>query len=403
MKRSALWKLSTIALAVIAIPSPVRAVAHPTGSFGAASTVSCGDTITTDTKLANDLIDCPGDGLVIGADDITLDLGGHVIDGDGQGEDEAIDNTAGHDRVTIRNGSVRQFVEGVLVVGASADRVRGVRAHDLGHAGIFFDRVDGGLIADSSTPNDLAGIVITRSHDVRVERNVASYNAFSGIVIFESRDVVIADNRLRRNGPDSPAIGLFRDADANRVVGNLVSRTSDGIHVGAGCDRNVIRGNRAVRNGGGIILEPSGRNVVVGNVATGNAFVGIGVAGGEGTRIVGNTVRGNGLETAGAEGGIHLLLSSDRNVVAGNVVVGNGPDGILIDGDQRQNFVRRNRTNANTDDGIDIESPATTVANNTANRNGDLGIEAVRGVTDGGGNEAEGNGDPRQCLNVRCS
>ena len=32
--------------------------------------VSCGETITKDTKLANDLIDCPGNGLVIGADDM---------------------------------------------------------------------------------------------------------------------------------------------------------------------------------------------------------------------------------------------------------------------------------------------------------------------------------------------
>jgi hypothetical protein len=43
--------------------------------------VSCGETITTDTKLANDLSDCPQDGIVIGADDITLDLNGHTIDG----------------------------------------------------------------------------------------------------------------------------------------------------------------------------------------------------------------------------------------------------------------------------------------------------------------------------------
>src|SRR3712207_1967639 len=43
--------------------------------------VTCGQTITSDTRLATDLINCHGDGIVIGADGITLDLNGHTIDG----------------------------------------------------------------------------------------------------------------------------------------------------------------------------------------------------------------------------------------------------------------------------------------------------------------------------------
>jgi hypothetical protein len=43
----------------------------------------CGDTITVNTKLVKDLVNCPNNGIVIGADNITLDLNGHLIDGDG--------------------------------------------------------------------------------------------------------------------------------------------------------------------------------------------------------------------------------------------------------------------------------------------------------------------------------
>ena len=53
------------------------------GGQALASHVQCGDVITQDTTLDSDLIDCPGDGLVIGADDVTLDLNGHTVDGDG--------------------------------------------------------------------------------------------------------------------------------------------------------------------------------------------------------------------------------------------------------------------------------------------------------------------------------
>lgn len=106
-----------LALAAISLVLP------PDAHAGAAVRVSCGDTITTDTKLANDLTNCPADGIVIGADNITLDLNGHTIDGDGlplsfeeacpEGEscnfDLGVDNSGGHDRVTIKGGSIRDF------------------------------------------------------------------------------------------------------------------------------------------------------------------------------------------------------------------------------------------------------------------------------------------------------
>ena len=43
--------------------------------------VTCGQVITHNTHLKNDLLDCPDDGLVIGASNIKLELGGHTIDG----------------------------------------------------------------------------------------------------------------------------------------------------------------------------------------------------------------------------------------------------------------------------------------------------------------------------------
>ncbi len=49
-----------------------------------ASHLACGDTITADTTLDSDLTGCPSNGIVIGADDITLDLNGHTIAGDGK-------------------------------------------------------------------------------------------------------------------------------------------------------------------------------------------------------------------------------------------------------------------------------------------------------------------------------
>ena len=53
------------------------------GAPASAAPVSCGDVITVDTVLTQDLTCGPGDALVIGANGITLDLGGHTITGPG--------------------------------------------------------------------------------------------------------------------------------------------------------------------------------------------------------------------------------------------------------------------------------------------------------------------------------
>jgi hypothetical protein len=89
----------------------------------------CGDTITTDTTLHHDLVDCPNNGILIGADNITLNLNGHLVDGDGT-EFGGCDPNAevcdsglvddGHNGVTVKHGRVREFGVGVLFGTSSA-------------------------------------------------------------------------------------------------------------------------------------------------------------------------------------------------------------------------------------------------------------------------------------------
>src|SRR5262245_38599980 len=82
----------------------------------AAVAVGCGDVIVKDTKLTSDLLNCPGDGLAIGAPKITLDLNGHSITGTGNGS--GVSNGDGHAKVTIKNGSISGFELGVHLSGA---------------------------------------------------------------------------------------------------------------------------------------------------------------------------------------------------------------------------------------------------------------------------------------------
>jgi parallel beta-helix repeat protein len=91
------------------------------------------------------------------------------------------------------------------------------------------------------------------------------------------------------------------------------------------------------------------------------------------------------------------------NTLRGNVVRDAEVDGIHVESTATDTLLDGNTASENGDDGIDVESPGTTLSGNTANDNFDLGIEAVPGGSPmAAGTRASGNGNPLQCTNLFC-
>ena len=361
------------------------------GAPAQASQVGCGERITVDTTLHQDLVNCPNHGIVIADDDITLDLNGHLVDGDGtpaadcdqQKEpcDFGIFND-GHDGVTVTRGSVREFAVGVLFGTASGrarqNRVLGVSAGRNQFAGLgIFSQVRG-VVRNSSGNGSLDregnGLALGDSHHVRIVNSSFRHNAHNGINTGQS--------------------------SRNLIRGNVYSRNGDeGILVEGGARFRITR-NRFVRNGGGITLGPSNRSVLAHNRIVGGSD-GIRVENGRGNLVADNTV----VDTrhVGITLGIHdPLIGGAENLVRGNLVRRSRVDGIVVVSKDRDSVLLRNVVTRSGDDGFDVDSGRATLTGNRARRNADLGIEAVFGVIDGGGNVASGNQNPVQCLNVTC-
>src|SRR6202035_2942475 len=103
--------------------------------------VSCGATVTTCVTLSRDLLNCPVDGLVVGASGITINLNGHRItgtSGDGSGDPNrcrcGINDQAGFNRITLFGGRIEGFFDGADFIGT-----RGVVVHDLISSGLWED------------------------------------------------------------------------------------------------------------------------------------------------------------------------------------------------------------------------------------------------------------------------
>lgn len=229
----------------------------------ASANVTCGQTITRSTTLVSDVGPCPRDGIVVGADNITLNLNGHTVFGTpGPG-----DGFAAGIRLPNRSGVT---VTGLPGASGKKGTVTG------------FD----------------AGIVVNRGSGNRIENLNVRDNIGP-----ETTDAFLGDG-----------IALFKSAN-NRIINNMVAHNGfyDGITaLGPGTDNNLFQDNLVEENvglggfGSGFILsnffeEDDPRrgesiigNRIINNVVRKNQLAGISTVSNVRGQIIGNLVEDNG-------------------------------------------------------------------------------------------------------------
>lgn len=221
----------------------------------------CGASITEDTTLTADIGPCSRHGLVVEADGVTLDLGGHTINGDAfarSGADKAGILLKGVRGVTVRNGTVVGFDAGVAIQGGGGNAVRGVTVEDNVNY-----RVVTGRNAD---PDDVnldeqvlcmlgEGISVANSSDNVIEHNrVYGNGPLAGIALVgDSNDNLVAHNDVADNDvPNTTPDGRPTTCGTGRQQGPMTrGRSIQGIGIrveGPGADRNVVERNRVTRS-----------------------------------------------------------------------------------------------------------------------------------------------------------
>src|SRR3954468_9000934 len=105
------------------VVAPAAALLLAVPATAGAQQLACGATTTRSTTLRADLRNCPGDGLVIGRDNITLDLGRRTVDGTGNGAGIKLTGRRG---VRIAGGTVKEFAVGIGLDASRSNRVSNV-------------------------------------------------------------------------------------------------------------------------------------------------------------------------------------------------------------------------------------------------------------------------------------
>lgn len=205
--------------------------------------VACGAVLTQDLTLGAPL-GCEDSeaALVIGAEGVDLNLNGHSLTGAPADTPAAlsgtgIDNRAGYDDVTIRDGELRHWATGIRLEGASFNLIRNVA---VGRAGLSA-RITGGestVIRSAALPTAIPptgpyvpGLVATGTDGLVVADSSGTSWSIAG------DDSRIVRSELERGGSNC----LVVRGNRNRVVENRISRCfEDVLVIAAGANNEVI-------------------------------------------------------------------------------------------------------------------------------------------------------------------
>jgi Right handed beta helix region len=173
-----------------------------------------------------------------------------------------------------------------------------------------------------------------------------------------------------------PAVWL-EDSDHNRIERSSLGAELGGVTVREGSDHNLITRNTLYAGlGWGLSIRESD-----GNVASRNFFD---------------------YAAEIAEASLIVGAGADDTILRRNLIEANwDKDGVWIEAETTGTLLERNEVRRSPGDGIQVDSPFTTLTRNVSYDNGGWGILAVAGVIDGGGNAAFSNA-AGQCLNVAC-
>ncbi len=296
----------------------------------------CGDTVVADWTFTGDL-SCPaGHGLIIGADDITIDGNGYKITGSENADacewvgvinpDKGYCGilNKGYDNVVIKNLEIENFCTGIGLKGSGADPVvsntiDNCEVHDNGNTtcssetsthGIHLCFASDSVITNSRIHHNTGtgdscaaggnGIFLyagSASYENNVITKNELYDNRKGgfITKMKLHHARITDNNIYGNGQGG-IILRCKMSNYNLIEGNNAScNYGDGIFIGGQNNtvrNNVVRGNIAgfrisprdvVGDGDGIDMGrsyESENNEIVSNEACGNEGVDIEVAGG---------------------------------------------------------------------------------------------------------------------------
>jgi parallel beta-helix repeat protein len=206
-------------------------VAAPPGIFvnsknNPTTIASCGQVITKDAILLKD-IECPGVGMIVGTDGITINLNNHRLSLTNSTDtlstpkvEEIGILVPGQKNITISGpGIITGFDKAIEFAGSQKGYVLGLTLTD-NNIGLSLKASDKITVYRSFLERNTIGIASQSSKEALIASNQVSQNTDEGVVLMDSNNFTIGANNLIGNGN----IGMFLDVSSfnNTISSNNI-------------------------------------------------------------------------------------------------------------------------------------------------------------------------------------
>jgi hypothetical protein len=241
-------RIALMAVAIVtALAGADRASAAGAVNIDSCQTLSIPNTVY---KLTTDLTSC-GFCLIVAADRITMDMQGHSITSPCQSLPGITDLEKGFDLITVKNGSISGFSQGVHLVSSTRVSVLGikvqggvvgivtgshglVKSSEVSGAGIGIE-IDGdrGQVQQSNAHHNSQGIVVQGDKSL-VTMNTANFNSGVGIQVRGTKGTV-SYNTASRNG----TAGITAIVASDHLITRNVALNNGLVDYGISCPSDV--------------------------------------------------------------------------------------------------------------------------------------------------------------------
>jgi parallel beta-helix repeat protein len=315
-----------------------------------AAEIACGMLVTEDIVLDTNL-DCrelKSSGLLIGENDITINLNGYTIAGDTSAQAGVWDDD-GHSGVTIKNGAIYGFSVGVLLRNSEDVAIEHLAMAHQAWESIFIEHSADVRIEDiqvslvyEALGNETSGVLLIDVEDAKLQ-DVNAEGSFYGVLSLESKEVKVINSSFI----DVWHVGirLVKNHDTvlenNRVVGAGPFDCYSAIDVVGEASKHIqIKSNTLAECGFGIFAinnpaNPPNKKFTIRDNRVRLTSEGILLNGLQDSDVIGNRVHFN-------FNGISLWDSAEDNRIAENTATGNATwdlfhDETSIDNDWAEN------------------------------------------------------------------
>ena len=215
--------------------SAESAASQSLGLLPSSGVASCGEIVNEDVTLTSDLECGPGDGLIVGANDVTINLNGYSItSSDEAGSEDPSMNYDGSSGILVPNaqnvaisglGEVSGFDRGITFMGSSGGQVADIQLAN-NDIGVLMSGSEGTEVSRNTITNNGIALISDSSNKGVIAFNQVVANLEQGILVLGSDDNVVAANNMFGNGENGIYLDIMSNGntvDFNTVFGHEVA------------------------------------------------------------------------------------------------------------------------------------------------------------------------------------